>query len=170
MKTPSKTFVPDHVNNGGGNKLITRKQIFFIESLAHALGKTGQGLALENYQKSIASLRSDGELGPMRAHLAPVKPSRVEQWDDNSALMMACRANKNPAVAETLIRHGADVNIRNGVACSAFLFAARRAVAVLRTRSRSKTSEYVVAGGILQATCKCHILLFFSQLASACMI
>ena len=56
MKTPSKTFVQNHVNNGGGNKLITRKQIFFIESLAHALGKTGQGLALETYQKSIAEL------------------------------------------------------------------------------------------------------------------
>ena len=52
----------------------------------------------------------------------------------DSALMVACRANSNPAVAETLVRHGADVNIRNGVACSAFLFAARRAdgLALLR--------------------------------------
>ena len=55
----------------------------------------------------------------------------------DSALMVACRANSNPAVAETLVRHGADVNIRNGVACSAFLFAARRAdgLALLRLGS-----------------------------------
>ena len=52
----------------------------------------------------------------------------------DSALMLACRANGNPAVAETLVRHGADVDMRNGVGCSAFLFAARRAdgLALLR--------------------------------------
>ena len=59
--------------------------------------------------------------------------------------MMACRANKNPAVAETLIRHGADVNIRNGVACSAFLFAARRADGLVLLRLLAERGADVLA-------------------------
>ena len=58
---------------------------------------------------------------------------------------MACRANKNPAVAETLIRHGADVNIRNGVACSAFLFAARRAGGLVLLRLLAERGADVLA-------------------------
>ena len=53
---------------------------------------------------AIASLRADGELGPMRAHLAPVKPGRVDQWDENSAQYVPWRGEAWEGMAKMLQR------------------------------------------------------------------
>ena len=63
----------------------------------------------------------------------------------DSALMIACRANKNPIVAEMLIRYGADVNIRNGVAYSAFMFAAQRKDGLVLLRLLTEKGADVLA-------------------------
>ena len=45
--------------NGGGQQLITRRQIIKIEKLANQLRKTGNGISQERYGKSISKLKGE---------------------------------------------------------------------------------------------------------------
>ena len=85
MKSNSKTYVPGHENNGGGDKLITRYQIYRIENLAYTLGKTAQIFAAEIYKKSIVQL-----IGREAHELIQLLEAEVSK----QGLEMKCRKRK----------------------------------------------------------------------------
>lgn len=53
---------------------------------------------------AIASLRADGKLGPMRAHLAPVKPEDISRWSDTGSQYVPWRGEALEGLARILQR------------------------------------------------------------------
>lgn len=53
---------------------------------------------------ALASLTGHGELGPMRAHLAPVNPQQPGAWDKNSGQYVAFRGGTRELLGRILLR------------------------------------------------------------------